>query len=292
MGSIAMPLEEPHLKETTFDVPLASYPKPSSLPLPSSLEEIKEIVGKSIHELNSILQSREYSCLATIFASTSYWRDHLGLSKTKFSTLNGPEEIIALIKTDGKECNITSLKVSGTPEVASIDPKGTVKCLMSFITFETQAGSGRGIVRLIRDVENADEWRIYVIFTTLSDLKATPFLTGQERPENAKPDDAPENENWLEWWQRKREFLDEEPTVVIVGAGHSGLMMAARLKMLGVSSLIVEKNLKTGDTWRLRYHDLVLHDPSWMNAFPYLNYPPSWPVSASFWMIERVVLAD
>ncbi|CAL3971510.1 unnamed protein product [Diplocarpon coronariae] len=43
-------------------------------------------------------------------------------------------------------------------------------------------------------------------------------------------------------------------------ARHSGLAVAARLKMLGIRSLIVEREDRTGDNWRSRYHQLVLHD--------------------------------
>lgn len=63
-----------------------------------------------------------------------------------------------------------------------------------------------------------------------------------------------------------------------IGAGHSGLMTAARLNMLGVPNLIIDTNERAGDSWRKRYHTLVLHDPCWMNAMPYLPYPPNWPV--------------
>lgn len=56
-------------------------------------------------------------------------------------------------------------------------------------------------------------------------------------------------------------------------------MTAARLRMLGNSSLIIDKEERTGDAWRTKYHDLVLHDPCHMNAMPYLKYPPSSPVS-------------
>ena len=56
-------------------------------------------------------------------------------------------------------------------------------------------------------------------------------------------------------------------------------MTAARLNMLGVPTLIIDKQERSGDAWRTRYHHLVLHDPCWMNAMPYMPYPPNWPVS-------------
>jgi cation diffusion facilitator CzcD-associated flavoprotein CzcO len=65
------------------------------------------------------------------------------------------------------------------------------------------------------------------------------------------------------------------------GAGHSGLMTAARLNMIGISNLIIDRQKRSGDVWRTRYHKLVLHDPCWMNAMPYLAYPSNWPIYAS-----------
>ncbi len=53
---------------------------------------------------------------------------------------------------------------------------------------------------------------------------------------------------------------------------------AARLKQLGVETLIVDRNPRIGDNWRYRYHQLVLHDPVWYDHLPYVNFPEHWPV--------------
>jgi cation diffusion facilitator CzcD-associated flavoprotein CzcO len=74
-------------------------------------------------------------------------------------------------------------------------------------------------------------------------------------------------EIWPERRERQIAFEDREPEVVIVGAGHSGLALAARLGRLGVE-----------DSWRKRYRSLVLHDPVWYDHMPYLPFPPSWPI--------------
>ena len=73
--------------------------------------------------------------------------------------------------------------------------------------------------------------------------------------------------------------------------------MAARLKQLGVETLIVDRNPRIGDNWRNRYHQLVLHDSVWYvvltglesaanirrryDHMPYLKFPPNWPVGFS-----------
>jgi putative flavoprotein involved in K+ transport len=69
-----------------------------------------------------------------------------------------------------------------------------------------------------------------------------------------------------------------QPDVVIIGGGQGGIAMGARLRRLGVPTIIVEKNAKPGDSWRKRYKSLCLHDPVWYDHLPYLPFPDDWPV--------------
>jgi putative flavoprotein involved in K+ transport len=55
-------------------------------------------------------------------------------------------------------------------------------------------------------------------------------------------------------------------------------MLGARLRQLGVPTIITEKNARPGDSWRNRYRSLVLHDPVWYDHLPYIPFPPNWPV--------------
>jgi len=54
--------------------------------------------------------------------------------------------------------------------------------------------------------------------------------------------------------------------------------MGARLRQLGVPTIIVEKNDRPGDSWRNRYKSLCLHDPVWYDHLPYIKFPETWPV--------------
>lgn len=72
-------------------------------------------------------------------------------------------------------------------------------------------------------------------------------------------------------------------------SGQSGLALAARLKALGVSALIVDKSPQVGDSWRQRYEvtisfrllflilklwqSIKSHTPRYTDHFPYLDYP-------------------
>jgi putative flavoprotein involved in K+ transport len=72
----------------------------------------------------------------------------------------------------------------------------------------------------------------------------------------------------------------QQPEVLIIGGGQGGIALGARLRQLGVPTIIVEKNARPGDSWRNRYKSLCLHDPVWYDHLPYLPFPPNWPIFA------------
>jgi phosphoglycerate dehydrogenase-like enzyme len=55
---------------------------------------------------------------------------------------------------------------------------------------------------------------------------------------------------WEENRRQETEFSSNDPTVLVIGAGHCGLEIAARLKYIGVPTLIVDKKPRVGDSVR------------------------------------------
>ncbi|KAG1767385.1 hypothetical protein EDD22DRAFT_978153 [Suillus occidentalis] len=72
--------------------------------------------------------------------------------------------------------------------------------------------------------------------------------------------------------------------VIVIGAGHSGLETAARLKYMGIPTLVIDKKPRVGDSWRDRYKALCLHDPTCS------CFPPTWPLYTP--AAKRLQLAD
>ena len=66
--------------------------------------------------------------------------------------------------------------------------------------------------------------------------------------------------------------------MLIVGGGQGGIGLGARLRQLGVPTIIMDKHARPGDQWRSRYKSLCLHDPVWYDHMPYLKFPDNWPV--------------
>jgi putative flavoprotein involved in K+ transport len=151
--------------------------------------------------------------------------------------------------------------------------------VQAFYTFTTDVGIGRGVVRLVQE---DGEWRCWTISTDLRGLKGFPeskvTIADAAKDEHNLPASRGGRPSWEEQLAKRLGFRDREPSVLILGAGHSGLFLAARLKKIGVETLVVDTYKRAGDNWRLRYSNLMLHDTKWWAQFPYMMYPETWPL--------------
>lgn len=59
--------------------------------------------------------------------------------------------------------------------------------------------------------------------------------------------------------------------------GHTGISAAVEAQRLGHSALIVDREQRIGDNWRLRYRGLKLHNKTPVNHLRYLPFPVTFP---------------
>lgn len=194
-----------------------------------------------------------------------YWRDMLALT-WDLRTFEGTPKIKQfLIDRLSKPKTISNIQLKNGSQLRVAKPYPDLAWIQLSFSFETQCGLGSGIVRLIpissggptasaNPNDNAVVWKAHSIFTNLDDLKGFPEKIGALR--NGEP-----NHGKWEAEREKARNMDKDPTVLIIGGGHSGLGVAARLKTLDIPALVVEKNERIGDNWRTRYEALCLHDP-------------------------------
>ena len=115
-------------------------------------------------------------------------------------------------------------------------------------------------------------------------MTALDEIRGHEDPANGKrwqDVDWKRNfggENWADRRRKAAAYADRDPAVLVVGAAQAGLTIAARLSLLGVDTLMIDRDPRVGDSWRKRYHALTLHNETRVNHFPYMPFPRSWPV--------------
>ncbi|KAL8993553.1 MAG: hypothetical protein Q9169_006261 [Polycauliona sp. 2 TL-2023] len=236
-----------------------------------------------VKEFNQALSSQDPSAVKHLFLQGSCWRDQLGLA-WDYHSLYGPDRIVSFLKSAPNGSRVVSINVDGSnvtrkPSVAAVDFRGKVNGVASFLTVETDVGKGRGLVRLLQDVQDNNKWKAFTLFTAMHELRGCEETIGSNRPHGVDHGGRLGRKNWQERRTATENYEgDLEPTVLILGAGQGGLTAAARLHQLQVPTLIIDKNPRVGDNWRNRYHQLVLHDPVWYDHLPYVPFPSHWPV--------------
>ena len=258
----------------SVNIPLGAYPASAA----SSDVDAVQVVQGILTKLKDAITQKDSAAIAKLFlGDNSYWRDHLALT-WELRTLKGSDKIsnfVASSSTPFTKLEIDTSESSRQPRFGGIDAFGEVNGITSFLTFETQVGRGRGILKL---AEDNGEWKIFTIFAGLTELKGHEEPTGRRRTKGVQHGGDPNRKNWRERREAEKNLEGIEPKVLIIGAGQGGLAAAARLKMLNIPALMVDMNERVGDNWRKRYHQLVLHDPVWYDHLPYMPFPSFWPV--------------
>ncbi|EKM60234.1 uncharacterized protein PHACADRAFT_82482 [Phanerochaete carnosa HHB-10118-sp] len=215
------------------------------------------------------IDNRDVQGLISTLHAEPWWRDIFALT-WDIRTFQGRAKIETFLNDRLTETGFGSVAfVSAVYQPVAPD----LAWILVHFSFETTVAAGNGIARLVYCAD--ESWRAVTVSTHLDGLKAHPELTSADRDFRVIQGD------WVERRKNELEFADTNPEVLMIGGGQAGLEIAARLKHLRVSHLIVEKNARIGDNWRTRYDSLTLHDPIWCNHMPYLHFPTSWPVFPS-----------
>ncbi|EJD00098.1 FAD/NAD-binding domain-containing protein [Fomitiporia mediterranea MF3/22] len=235
--------------------------------LPETLD-VERIASEWFHDFASRVTAGNAWSVSEMLFDGALWRDMLALT-WEFRTFEGTTKIKQALHDLLPIVGLSKLQLK-EDSVQLQQPFPDLAWIQGVFTFETVVGIGFGVFRIVPTA--SQEWKGYTLYTNLEELKGFPERTGLNR------DSAPNHGMWPQKRKSETEFKDGEPAVVIIGGGHSGLEIAARLKLLGVSVLILEKNARVGDQWRGRYDSLCLHDPVWYDHMPYIPFPSSWPV--------------
>ncbi|WP_099864963.1 NAD(P)/FAD-dependent oxidoreductase [Pararhizobium haloflavum] len=203
----------------------------------------------------------------TMFAQECYWRDLVAFT-WNIKTMEGRDEVRAML-----ESQLAATKPSKWHVAEGQDASEADGVLEAWISFETEVARGYGLIRL-------KDGLIWTLLTTMVELKGHEERAGYTRPLGAKHGQDVGVRNWIEEREEELATLGRktQPYVVIIGGGQGGIALGARLRQLGVPTIIVERNDRPGDSWRKRYKSLCLHDPVWYDHLPYIDFPKNWPV--------------
>ena len=221
----------------------------------------------TLDEFGSALEAGDVERASAMFLDECYWRDLVTFT-WNIKTVEGRDQVADMLRHQLHATKPTGWRIADG-EVPSEEGGITT----AWIQFETDVARGYGLIRL-------KDGRIWTLLTTMVELKGHEEALGFARPLGARHGAAKHQPTWKEDRERELATLgySEQPYCVIVGGGQGGIALGARLRQLGVPTIIIEKNDRPGDSWRNRYKSLALHDPVWYDHLPYLPFPPNWPV--------------
>jgi len=220
-----------------------------------------------LESFGAALARRDSAGAAELFGTECFWRDLVAFT-WNIKTFEGRAEIAEMLAATLPQAAPANWRLDGPARAAD----GVVE---AWFTFETATARGRGLLRL-RD------GLCWTLLTTMQELIGHEEQKGPTRPLGVQHGAVKGRRAWIDRKTEAQAALGTtvQPYCVIIGGGQGGIALGARLRRLGVPTVILEKNPRPGDSWRNRYASLVLHDPVWYDHLPYLPFPDDWPVFA------------
>ena len=222
-----------------------------------------------LDSLNRALADRDFAAASGLFADECYWRD-LVLLTWNIKTMEGQAQIADMLAAQLD---------AAAPVRFSLDEREAVEeadgVLSAWIVIDTRHARGGGHIRI-------KDGRIWTLLTAAQELKGHEEPMGTRRPMGAEHGIRRGRQTWLERRQQEAEELgrEKQPFVLVIGGGQGGIALGARLRQMGVSHIVIDRQARPGDQWRNRYKSLCLHDPVWYDHLPYMPFPDNWPVFA------------
>jgi hypothetical protein len=205
--------------------------------------------------------------LSALFHEDASWRDFMAFPWDFHHTVGRDETVERFIEM------AKLWEASGFTPSQEQPPVDTDGKINAFFEFTTKNRVDRGYVLL---TDNGAGFQASVLQTQVIGLQDHPERTRHNRRDGKVYGVVPNRTRWLADRQREAAFEGREPTVVVLGAGHNGLAIAARLGALDVPTLVIDKEPRVGDTWRKRYSALALHSTTYGDHLPYMSLPPTW----------------
>jgi len=265
---------------------------------PLAVTARREVAGAWLAAFEAAVQAGDTRAAAGMFLADGYWRDILALT-WDLRTFAGRDRIAAGLAAWRAARSPSGFWLEGTaPDMFERRTQGWT--IEAFFTFETDIARCRGHIRLLADPQTG-EWKAWTLLTAMEDLKGFEEKAGALRPVSSAPhgvlppagngvapggvtpaaagaDPGPGGSlSTASPAAAARPGAGGDPEVLVIGAGQAGLTIAARLRQLDVSTVVIEREARVGDNWRHRYSSLVLHNQVWANHLPYLKFPASWP---------------
>ncbi len=244
--------------------------------LNETVESLSRAVTRWLAEFEKALAASDDASLEALFRPDAHWRDLLAFT-WQVKTVSGARKIVDALKLRGAGAGAAGFQIDRQRTPPRRVTRAGTNAIEAIFRFETAGLRALGLLRLIPESASPEAYKAWTLLTAVDEIKGFEESVGSRRPQGESYSRDFHGPNWLDRRKAAAAYEDREPAVLVVGGGHAGLSIAARLKQLGVDALIVDRESRIGDNWRKRYHALTLHNQVQVNHLPYIPFPPNWP---------------
>ncbi|KAF2169740.1 hypothetical protein M409DRAFT_20155 [Zasmidium cellare ATCC 36951] len=215
-------------------------------------------------------------------ADNAIWRDSFAFSGT-FRTFFGPDKILQTWQDLTKQSMPNEFQIDdGSPFIMRLGPEMSwIQATFSFHIHGARPSRCSGTIGISpANASTNSDWRIWLLCTVLEQPEGFPDVDRLETAPKEVPNSNVSDSAICQYAMNGSHSITAEDSkslsldCLVVGAGIGGLCMAARLKALGLSYIVVEKHEEIGDVWtKDRYDSVRLHTSKHYNQMP--GTPPT-----------------
>ncbi|TPX17884.1 uncharacterized protein E0L32_002985 [Thyridium curvatum] len=251
--------------------------------------DVNKLVGQFLPSFAKALEAQDVDAILGHIDEGGYWKD-VEMLTWDIRALAGHENIRPMLTERLAKTGIKNIRINPYMPPSLEKLGDDLSFVLFHFEFAFAHGTGIGAARLspfaaktgsAAELADVKSWKLYTIGTSIETVDGWDSENGDKvRYQHAKVHDPLRKaRNYRQLREDEREYKDgSQPTVVIVGAGHTGLVLAARFKVLGIPHLIIEKEECAGYSWGSRYESLSLHGPTFTNHLPCIPFPHWFPL--------------
>ncbi|MCO5572995.1 hypothetical protein L7F22_026757 [Adiantum nelumboides] len=223
------------------------------------------LIRQWLQNLDSSLHRNDISSAVLLFQEKQcFWRDLLAFTWNIY-TAESRRDIRTMLDATLASTSPSNWTIDGEAEEAE---EGAL--VQAFIRFETEMAHCRGYVMLRGG-------KCWCLLTSMVELKGYEEKVGCRREVGIQQDAIKGMKRRLH--EREELGVSKQPHCLIVGGGQAGIALGARLRLLEVPTIIVEKGERP--PWNNMYKSLCLQAPLWYDHLPYVPFPSHWPLFPS-----------
>ena len=227
-----------------------------------------EVAAAWLREFGDAIADGTPAALEGLFTETATWRDFMAFS-WDVSNRIGRAELIERLAAWASEAEADGFELNSEQDPVVFEGDK----VQAFFDFTTTERVDRGYALLVRD---GDGFACQMLQTQADGLLRFPERSRHNRPEGKVHGYVENRTRWTDDRAAVGAFENSEPAAIVLGAGHNGLSIAARLTALDVPTLVIDREPRVGDVWRKRYAALALHSILHVDHLPYLPFPSTW----------------